>query len=505
MKAAIYVRVSTEEQATEGMSVSGQIETLTQYCNLFGLEIYSIYKDLGISGKDTINRPGLNQLIEDSTKGLFNSVLVWKISRLSRSLKDLLNIVDMFDKSGVSFISYSEKFDTSTPVGKMTLQLLGSIAEFERNTIIENVKMGLKERIRQGNKSGGHIYGYDWKDKKLIINDHEADAVRTIFDLYVNKEYSLHAITKYLNDSGYKTKRDIRFTHFSVGVILKNPTYIGLVRHNTNTENEYTVQGNHSPLISEEIYNAAQSRRSTRSTLTQRNHEEGTFLLTGLIKCPLCNSPLCGTYNTANKTSAAGKNYNYRYRYYKCNRETAKHDCKLGYISADKLENKAIAIILGLAENTNLIEDSITKTNKEAEKDLAPIEKQLKHIESQLVKLEKTKNSYFEMFESEEINDKKIFLERLNKIESEIQSLSSKRTELAREVEMHRSNPIALEKALFTIDAFVKLIQVASIEDKKRLIRTIVQEIKITNDKDIEYIKLWLDNESGKALTFSQS
>lgn len=484
-KAALYIRVSTEEQAVEGMSVSGQTETLRQYCSLFGIEIYRIYQDLGISGKDTINRPSLNQLIADSKKGLFNCVLVWKISRLSRSLKDLLILVDNFEKNGVSFISYTEKFDTSTPVGKMTLQILGSIAEFERNTIIENVKMGLKERVRQGNKVGGHIFGYKWVDRKIVPDEAEADAVKKIFDLYVKEEKSLNYIADYLNDNGYKTKRNVRFTHFSVGVILENPTYIGMVRHNTNLPNEYVLPGNHTPLIDEETFKTAQTRRESRSTMSKRRHEEGVFLLSGITHCPLCGGNFSGTYGVCKKY---GKEY--RYRYYKCINNMHKHNCDFKMIRADYIEDEAIDRIISLTEDTKILEKALKESEEENKADIKPLQKEFSQIDTKIAKLEKTKQNYFEMFENEDSPDKALFADRLKKINSDILNLNNRKNELISQIEAFSVETVNFTHVCDVLKTFKKLIAIADLHDKKKIFRSLVQEVKLTKDKGIEHVLL---------------
>jgi len=147
---AIYVRVSTEEQADEGFSIQGQLELLRNYAKANRYLIYNEYVDEGISGKSITNRPQLNKLLSDARKRLFDEVVVWKISRISRTQLDLLQIVDELSKLGISFRSDSEKFETETAHGKLMFQLMGSFAEFERNQIVDNVKMGMKQRALQG-------------------------------------------------------------------------------------------------------------------------------------------------------------------------------------------------------------------------------------------------------------------------------------------------------------------------------------------------------------------
>lgn len=236
-KVAIYIRVSTEEQAIEGQSAQAQEGILKQYCSAYNMEIYDVYTDLGISGKSLKDREGLKRLIEDCSKKKFDLVLVWKISRLSRNLKDLLYVIDILESNNVYFASCSEKFDTATPVGRMTLQLLGSIAEFERNTIIENVRLGLAEFARKGGKASS-VLGYDNIEKKLSINKKEADIVRLVFSLYIDNGLNYSAIASHLNNIGCKTKRGSKYRSSSISYIINNPVYIGINRHKIKTEKE---------------------------------------------------------------------------------------------------------------------------------------------------------------------------------------------------------------------------------------------------------------------------
>lgn len=126
---AIYARVSTEEQAEEGYSIQAQLDTLRQYAKQNRYIVSKEYKDEGISGKSIQKRPQLQQLLRDAKQGLFQEVIVWKINRISRNQLDLLTIVDELQKHGVSFRSYTENFETETPMGRFALQMMGSVAE----------------------------------------------------------------------------------------------------------------------------------------------------------------------------------------------------------------------------------------------------------------------------------------------------------------------------------------------------------------------------------------
>ena len=167
-RVAIYCRVSTVEQAEEGYSVDEQRRRCIEDCEKEGHEVFKVYEDRGISGKNITNRPGIKQLLEDATKNKFDLVVVWKLNRISRKLLDILNIVDLLNKHNIAFRSLTENFETETPSGKLQLNIMGAIGEFERETIAENVKMGLLARAREGRWNGGVVLGYTLKPNLKI-------------------------------------------------------------------------------------------------------------------------------------------------------------------------------------------------------------------------------------------------------------------------------------------------------------------------------------------------
>lgn len=131
IRAAIYCRVSTKEQAEEGYSIDEQERLLFEYCEKNNYVVYKCYSDKGISGKNITARPGLKALLKEAEEGCFDLVISWKINRLSRKLKDALTIVELFERNNVTYHSYTEPFDNSTPAGKMQFQMMALIGEFE--------------------------------------------------------------------------------------------------------------------------------------------------------------------------------------------------------------------------------------------------------------------------------------------------------------------------------------------------------------------------------------
>ena len=160
MTTAIYCRVSTEEQAREGFSINAQKEALTKYALANDWIITDYYVDDGISGKNLDERPEVTRLIKDVKSGKIKNVLVYKLDRLTRSIRDLIYLIELFKKYQCSFNSKTEKIDTSNAVGKMFVEIIGVFAEFERENLAERVTFGYEQKTREGNYTNTHgVFG----------------------------------------------------------------------------------------------------------------------------------------------------------------------------------------------------------------------------------------------------------------------------------------------------------------------------------------------------------
>ena len=202
-RVAIYIRVSTYEQAQEGYSIDEQKERLVQYCKAMGWVVSEIYIDPGFSGSN-LERPGLQKLIAEIKA--YDSVLVYKLDRISRSQKDTMYLIeDVFLKNDVDFVSMSESFDTSTPFGRAAVGLLATFAQLERENIKERMTMGMKGRARKGYWKGTSRppIGYDYKDGNLEVNDYEAMQIRELFTIAANgipnMPYNVKNMARYLS------------------------------------------------------------------------------------------------------------------------------------------------------------------------------------------------------------------------------------------------------------------------------------------------------------------
>jgi len=229
-----YIRVSTEEQ-TKGYGLDVQREKVETYCNLYNLGNVEIIED-DTTGK-TLNRPGLQKVLEEVRTGNVSKVVVFKADRLTRKLRDLLAIIeDEFEPREVAFVSVSEQFDTSTPTGKAFLQMLGTFAELERNTIVYRTTSGRIEKARQGGNAGGATpFGYTNVNGNLEKASEEIETVKAIFAMKADG-MSLLAIANMLNADNVPTKRGGKWYAATVKYILNNAKYKGFDIYSFNVK-----------------------------------------------------------------------------------------------------------------------------------------------------------------------------------------------------------------------------------------------------------------------------
>ncbi|MCB6610177.1 recombinase family protein [[Clostridium] symbiosum] len=247
---AIYIRVSTLDQAVEGLSLDAQENKLRKYCKDRGYEVHDLYADRGISAKDIEHRPELQRLLQDAKKDIFDLVLVWKLSRFSRCLSDLLDMCEEMEEHGVYLTSYSEPFDSSTPMGRFIRNILGLVAQFEREIIAENVMLVMQDRAEQGKRTCSYVLGYDRHDKdSFTINEHEAEYVLFATRTYLERK-NLSEVANLCKERGYKGKKGKEPTPFAVMQIITNPLYCGYNRFLGKL-----YRGMHPRLISVETHN----------------------------------------------------------------------------------------------------------------------------------------------------------------------------------------------------------------------------------------------------------
>ena len=246
-----------------------QEQTLREWCKEKGYIIYDLYADRGISGKDFNHRPDMLRLMRDAKDGCFNSVVFWALSRFTRSVQDLYNTLDKFQKWGVSMVSYTEAFDTSTPMGRAMIGIVGVFAQLEREITSERVAAAMQMRAAQGKRTCSEILGYDKKGKdSFSVNPQEAEYVKFCFEKYLERK-NLSEVAELCRQHGYRGKRGKEPCAWTVSVILSRPQYCG---YNPYCGEYY--KGDYNPIISIETYNKVQRLLERQGKIVGRNRRK---------------------------------------------------------------------------------------------------------------------------------------------------------------------------------------------------------------------------------------
>ena len=276
VKAALYIRVSTDAQREEGYSIDAQKQMLEAHCISRGIKDYEFYIDGGYTGSNT-DRPELQRMLNDAKTGAVGHVIVYRLDRLSRSQKDTLYIIeDVLNPHNVDFTSINEHMDTSAPIGRLMLGILSAFAQLERENIRERTRMGMRERVKSGLwPGGGRIpFGYDYdREKGILVPNQDAETVRRIYALYI-RGYSLGKIAQMVGLKYEKLAYQILTRKSNAGFICYNGE-------------EY--MGRHEPIVSLETYEQAMENLRSRSVKKLFTSE---YLLTGLLYCGKCGAKM---------------------------------------------------------------------------------------------------------------------------------------------------------------------------------------------------------------------
>ncbi|EIF5084580.1 recombinase family protein [Clostridium perfringens] len=505
---AIYCRVSTDEQAEFGYSIDEQKRLLEEWCKANDYIIYKCYSDRGISGKNIKDRPALKELLSDAKEGKFDMVISWKINRVSRKLEDVLKIVNILEKNNITFKSYSEPFETDTPAGRMQFQMMALIGEFERGTIAQNVKMGMIAKAKSGNWCGGRVLGYDLvpnnspeeekKGKnKLEINEKEAEIVRFIFNEY-SKGKGYKAITNKMNKLGYKTKKGNNFSVGSIRDILTNPVYIGEIRYNVRQNwsekrrrninpNPIRVKGKHEAIIDRELWDKVQLILESKKGKPSRIYD-GEYPLTGILRCPKCGAGMVISRTTNTLADGTKK----RIAYYCCGNWKNKGTsvCNSNTIRVDKANEYVFKKIEELVSNEAMIKAVVKNINKERKDKVKPAKRLLGDIDKELEKLDKRKRKIFEAYE-DDILTKEEFQTRKDELNEKIRILEEEKKPLLNTISEDVSEEIPYEFIKDILMNFSKILNSSvSREQQKKLLHMIISEITMNESREIDSIKL---------------
>ncbi|WP_427340183.1 recombinase family protein [Caloranaerobacter sp. DY30410] len=467
-KVAIYIRVSTQEQANEGYSIQAQKDRLINYCKAKSWNIYDIYIDGGFSGSN-LDRPALQKMLNQLKN--IDIVLVYKLDRLSRSQKDTLYLIEeQFLPNNVDFVSLQESFDTTTPFGRAMIGILSVFAQLERETITERSRLGKLERAKEGLWSGGGPgpIGYDYipHENRLKINEYEAMQVKELFELYVQGK-GVRQIAKIFKEKGYKHKYGDWDAHPEVSMIrvIENPVYIGKIRHK-----DEVFDGQHEAIIDEDIWHKANLLLARRRE-KMRNNKKHKHLLNGFIWCGNCGARYVGHFSGST---------GYKYNYYSCysvrkiqKRMIKDPNCKNKTWRKEELEPLVLEKIKKINIDKNELMEIYNKSNtkKTINIDTHKIkENKIKQIDKQIAKL-------MDLYQDDKI-PVSIISERIEKLYNEKKALENSINEVA----ATQDNNFDFEELYNIIQNFDEIWQEATFEEKRIILEGFIDKIIIYND-----------------------
>lgn len=467
----LYPRVSTEDQSRFGHSLDEQEDKLKQLCNFKDYEIYKIYREEGVSAKDT-NRPKFQEMIEDMKSGKINKIIVYKLDRLTRSIKDLETICTLLEEYNCSLESVAEEINTSTANGKFFIRMLTILAQLEIERTSERTKFGLIGAAKKGHLSGRPPLGYTKLDKSkdLIIDDIKAEVVRRIFRLYLDG-LSVCSICKLFN------QEEVLNRHWStttVDKILSNQLYIGNMEYGKRSKGEIQIFENVVPaIIDKTTFEMVQKRKQKN---LKNFHRKLNYIFMQKIKCTKCNKIMGGSSSTSKD--------NTKHIYYKS-------ACCKTRINEKKIEKSLMNFLNDMLDFFLIIDNSFKPTiNIDVENDIRKYEEIKKELDT---KISRIKSAFIEgLIEVTTLQNE------LSTLEKELQVVESKLTEL-NDIKTNSEYKQDI-KTIFNVKEIEKLKlkseyvkrnnvwKKLTSEQKQFIINKYIDEIEIEMDKDYNVI-----------------
>lgn len=434
MKAAIYCRVSTEDQGKEGTSLGSQLAACLEKARVLEYDVADnlIFKET-YSGLQ-LDRPQFNLLRQKAKNGEFDAVIAYSPDRLSRNGLNLLTLIQEFKDEGVKLLLVREQFEDSD-TGEMTAYIFGWASGLEAKQIKERTKRGKRAKVQQGilpQGTGIGLYGYNWsKDlKKRVPIDSEVGTVRQIFNM-ISEGLTRFEVAKRLNEQKIPTKSGCKWHPLTIERMVTNPSYIGTTYFGkTVREGKKVTLIDRSqwipltkvtpPIISQELFDRAQ-RVLQDSKELHRGRPQNEYLLTGHVRCGYCNSPTVGACLT------------HKYRYYHCRAtyptSVKEASCRAGYINADILEDIVWSEARKVIEHPDVILADLKRRIELQNIDRTRIETELTEVNQKIQGFEDREKRLLSLFEFESINQKEL-LERIGKIKAEKQDIERRQTVL---------------------------------------------------------------------------
>ncbi len=473
-RCALYTRVSSRSQVDKDYnSLETQRERLEAYCrSQDNFEIHRVYED-GAYSAETLNRPALQQMLQDIRAGKVNCVLAYKIDRLTRSVKDFHLLMDFFDKFGVKFVSITQSLDTQHPMGRLLRNILLDFAQFEREMTADRIRDKMHQRAQKGLWNGGAVpYGYRNENRRLVRHEEEAARIQFLFETFANRP-SLAHLRAELSRRGWLTRAGLPWTKSVLSYVLSNPIYVGRLPYASTT---FAAQ--HEQLVPEALFNKVQTL--TRQRERVRSSLRRPFLLKGLLLCSDCGSTMTPHYVQKRRKDGSI----HRVPYYRCTR-TMKYDnraCRIKHLNADQAEAFVVRSVCDLSQNEAALEATLDELNRNDRAKVEPLEKEARHIKARLDELDAEVDRFVQALAKGTIAVDRLEQE-MRRREADKAVLASQYAELQRKVNEVSASDYNAEVVKRNLREFRRVFDQLTPTEQTEALQCILKQIAVAPDK----------------------
>jgi site-specific DNA recombinase len=470
-RVCVYTRISTDEE-NQPTSLASQHERLEAFCKVQeDWRVIAHHEDRATGTK--LDRPGLQAALDLARQGRIDQLLVYRIDRLSRKVRQLASIAEELDTLNVVLRSATEPFDTGSPAGRMMLQMLGVFAEFEHATIVDRITAGIERRAREGRwYSGRPPFGYTLKDGQLTPDPVAAPTVRRIYHLYIEDRLGTIAIAHQLR-AEHAPAPSAGWGHPAVHRVLTNPTYLGRIRWR-----DQDFLSTHEPLIDQSTFEQAQAILTERGNdASRRRGNRSDFLLSGVVRCGHCGRAYIGM-------SARGKGGLYHYYACTARQKYGPKACQGQRISREKLETAVLHQLTGIYRDGPLIQNALATAQQQAERERPALDERRQAIAAEITRAERSTARYFDAFEEGRLSPERCE-QRLADLTTRLDDLRAQQAELADDSNEDADTPTAADLAAVA-DQLEKVLAQGEPEQTKALLRILIAELRVNSKTNIQ-------------------
>jgi site-specific DNA recombinase len=472
IRVCIYTRISTDEE-NQPTSLHSQRERLEAFCaSQEGWRIVAHLEDRSTGTK--LERPGLQAALELAREGKIDLLLVYRVDRLSRKVRQLAQLADELDRVGVTLRSATEPFDTGAAAGRMMLQMLAVFAEFEHATIVDRITAGIERRAKEGRWATGKLpFGYRRDEQKDVVPDeHSAPVVRRVFGLYTHDRLGTTSIARLLTDE-HAPGPARGWQPAVVQWVLENEAYLGKVHWRGQS-----YPGLHEPLVDADTFARAQALLKERGEdLSRRRGNRSDFLLSGVMRCGRCKRAYIGM-------SARGNGG--VYHYYACSgrQKLGPKGCDGERLNRDKLETAVLDQLASLYRDGDLIAAALETASRNRSDDRPALEEQRHTVSEEIRRGERALDRYYQAFENGDLDAGRLQT-RLAELEARLESLRDRDAALVDQLNVDTGADVDQASLAAVADRLRDTLEAGEPAQTKALLRLLIKELRVNSRSEI--------------------